>query len=80
MAREGDSIWSLLAEQQGYLYVCGDAKAMAKDVHKALVAIVQKHRQCTGTQVCALTLQILTHLACWPTLESVVVVSKPYCL
>ena len=52
MAREGDRVWSLLAEQQGYLYVCGDAKAMAKDVHKALVSIVQKHRQCSGTQVC----------------------------
>lgn len=51
MAREGQHVWSLLAEQQGYLYVCGDAKAMAKDVHKALVAIVQERRQCSGTQV-----------------------------
>jgi len=51
MAQEGDRVWSLLAEQQGYLYVCGDAKAMAKDVHKALVTIVQEHRHCSGTQV-----------------------------
>jgi len=50
IAREADRVWDLLAKQQGYLYVCGDAKAMAKDVHKTLVAITQEHMHCSGTQ------------------------------
>ncbi|KAF5832213.1 hypothetical protein DUNSADRAFT_11970 [Dunaliella salina] len=50
MARDGDHVWDLLAKQQGYLYMCGDAKAMAKDVHKTLVAIAQERMHCSGTQ------------------------------
>ena len=50
LERNGPSVCALLAEQKGSLYVCGDAKHMAKDVHKALVALVAKHTPCSGTQ------------------------------
>jgi sulfite reductase alpha subunit-like flavoprotein len=30
----------------GHLYVCGDAKAMARDVNKALVEVIRQHGRC----------------------------------
>ncbi len=43
-------VWQLLEQQGGHLYVCGDAKAMAKDVHRTLVALVARAKGCAGTQ------------------------------
>jgi NADPH-ferrihemoprotein reductase len=48
MEREAKALWPLL-EGGAYLYVCGDAKNMAKDVHRALISLVQKGKKCSGT-------------------------------
>ena len=45
---QGAEVYRLLETEGGTMYVCGDAKAMAKDVHKSLVEVFKKHGGLTG--------------------------------
>ena len=42
MRENMDDLWRLIGEKGAHLYVCGDAKAMAPDVHKALQQIARE--------------------------------------
>ena len=41
-AKNGQFFIPILGKKGGHVYVCGDAKMMAKDVHNIIVEVVQK--------------------------------------
>ena len=42
MVERGADLWAWL-EEGAYVYVCGDASRMAKDVDRAMVTIIEEH-------------------------------------
>ncbi|CAO3643718.1 unnamed protein product [Cunninghamella echinulata] len=39
----GEEVWRLLAKEGGYLYVCGDAKRMAKDITQTVMDLAKQY-------------------------------------
>jgi NADPH-ferrihemoprotein reductase len=46
----GAAVWELLQQPGACVYVCGDAKNMAKDVHRALVSVAQSQGSMSSSQ------------------------------
>ncbi|OAD78019.1 hypothetical protein PHYBLDRAFT_57646 [Phycomyces blakesleeanus NRRL 1555(-)] len=42
LEENAELIWDLLVNQEAYLYVCGDGKHMAKDVHQAILELAKR--------------------------------------
>lgn len=48
-----DEIWKVIGENNGHLYVCGDARNMARDVHNIVLKVVQEKGNMTESQALA---------------------------
>ena len=42
MRENFDQLWEMIGKKGGHVYICGDAKMMAKDVRNIIVEVVQK--------------------------------------
>jgi NADPH-ferrihemoprotein reductase len=42
MREHMDNLWTMIGQKGAHIYVCGDAKMMAKDVHNIVVEVVEK--------------------------------------
>ncbi|WIA17179.1 hypothetical protein OEZ85_014062 [Tetradesmus obliquus] len=50
MESNGAAVWELLQQPGACVYVCGDAKNMAKDVHRALISVAASQGSMSSSQ------------------------------
>ncbi|XP_019865279.1 NADPH--cytochrome P450 reductase isoform X2 [Aethina tumida] len=47
LEKEAEEVWRIIGENNGHLYICGDAKNMAADVRNVILKILQEKGQMT---------------------------------
>jgi len=50
LQKNKEEIWKIIGEQNGHIYVCGDARNMAKDVHNIILDVIQEFGQKTKSE------------------------------
>lgn len=50
LEQQREKVWNLWHQQGGFLYVCGDAKHMARDVHSTLLTVAQSQGKMTSQE------------------------------
>ncbi|XP_071447149.1 NADPH--cytochrome P450 reductase [Hetaerina americana] len=53
LQQNADEVWRIVGEGNGHLYVCGDARNMARDVHDIVLKIVESKGNLTAEQALA---------------------------
>ncbi|XKL60361.1 hypothetical protein PGB90_001377 [Kerria lacca] len=50
LTENANELWRIIGENNGHLYVCGDARNMAKDVHNIVLKVVQEKGNMSETE------------------------------
>merc|ERR1712127_232166 len=50
LKEQGANVWRILGKENGHLYVCGDARNMARDVHNIVIEMCQEQGQMSSAE------------------------------
>uniref|UniRef100_A0A1B6E5J6 NADPH--cytochrome P450 reductase n=1 Tax=Clastoptera arizonana TaxID=38151 RepID=A0A1B6E5J6_9HEMI len=53
LSQNADEVWSVIGENNGHIYICGDARTMARDVHEILIKVLREKGNMTEAQAIA---------------------------
>ncbi|KAL3267720.1 hypothetical protein HHI36_006850 [Cryptolaemus montrouzieri] len=53
LEKNADELWSVISENNGNIYICGDAKTMANDVRNIILKVIQEKGSLTEQQASA---------------------------